>query len=104
MNQVLNRPLLTEKAMKLTIPNYISNKSQYVFEVIPSANKIEIKKNIEEMFEVDVVSIRTTLIKGKVKRRMTKRGMMVGRTKTRKKAYVTLKAGQQIEIVAGVQN
>ena len=96
MIQVLKRPILTEKAMKHT------DKGQYVFEVLPSSNKIEIKKAIEEMFEVNVKSVRTANIKGKVKKRFTKTGLMSGRTKLRKKAYITLNAGQSIEIVAGI--
>ena len=79
-----------------------TDRGQYVFEVYPAANKIEIKKAIEEMFEVNVISVRTASIKGKVKRRFTRTGLMSGRTKLRKKAYVTLKAGDQIEIVAGI--
>ncbi|MGE5480812.1 MAG: 50S ribosomal protein L23 [Chloroflexota bacterium] len=95
MIQVLRKPIITEKAMRLTTQN------QYVFEVEPKANKIEIRKAVEEMFEVDVKSIRTARIKGKNKMRMTRRGMMRGSTPLRKKAYVTLKAGQSIELVTG---
>lgn len=98
MLQIIKRPLLTEKAMSNT------EKGQYIFEVSPDANKIQIKKAIEDMFEVEIVSIRTARIKGKVKRKFTKRGLMEGRTNLRKKAYITLKAGQAIELVSGVQN
>lgn len=96
MNQAIKRPLITEKAMTL------QEQGQYVFEVDPKANKIEIKKAIEEMFEVDVKSIRTLNRKGKQKFRMTRRGYMRGKTRSIKKAYVTLKEGQSIEIVSGV--
>lgn len=96
MNQVIKRPLITEKAMSL------QEQGQYVFEVDTKANKIEIKKAIEEMFEVEIVSIRTLMRKGKRKFRLTKRGYMRGRTKNMKKAYVTLKEGHSIEIVSGV--
>lgn len=96
MSQVIKRPLITEKAMTL------AENGQYVFEVNPRANKVEIKKAIEEMFEVDVVSIRTLNKKGKTKMRMTRRGMMTGSTRSFKKAYVTLAEGQSIEIVSGV--
>lgn len=95
MIDVLKRPIITEKAMKN------SEQGQYVFEVVREANKLEIKKAVEHMFEVDVVSVRTAIIKGKNKVRMTRRGMMRGRTRTIKKAYVTLKAGQKIELIAG---
>ncbi len=98
MLQIIKRPLLTEKAMSNT------EKGQYIFEVNPDANKIQIKKAIEDMFEVEIVSIRTARIKGKVKRKFTRRGLMEGRTNLKKKAYITLKAGQSIELVSGVQN
>lgn len=95
MLQIIRRPVITEKAMKLT-----ANR-QYVFQVDPNSNKIEIKKAIEAMFEVNVISIRTVNIKGKVKVRMTRRGIMRGSTPSIKKAYVTLKEGQSIELVSG---
>ena len=97
MLQVLNKPLITEKAMKL------SANGQYAFDVNPNSNKIEIKKAIEEMYEVNVESVRTVRIKGKVKARMTKKGYIRGKAPLIKKAYVTLKEGQSIEIVSGTQ-
>lgn len=96
MLQLLKRPIITEKAMKL------AEEGQYVFEVHPKANKLEVKKIVEEMFDVDVVSIRTVRIKGKKKVRMTRQGMMRGSTPLKKKAYVTLAEGQSIELVSGV--
>ncbi len=98
MIEIIKRPLVTEKAMKL------GEQKQYVFVVNPQANKIEIKKAIEEMFEVDVVSIRTTNLKGKKKSRFTRSGVMRGRTASKKKAYVTLKEGQTIDLVSGEAN
>lgn len=95
MIEIIKKPVITEKAMKL------GEQRQYVFEVEPKANKIQIKKAIEEMFEVNVVSIRTARIKGKIRSRFTRRGRMEGRTPLRKKAYVTLKEGQSIELVSG---
>jgi large subunit ribosomal protein L23 len=96
MIDIIKRPIITEKAMKL------GEKGQYVFEVFPDANKIQIKKAIENLFEVNVVSVRTLNVKGKNKMRMTRRGIMRGKTALKKKAYVTLKQGQTIELVAGV--
>lgn len=98
MIEVIRRPIVTEKAMKL------GDLRQYVFEVDPKANKIQIKQAIEKMFEVNVISIRTVRVKGKVRSRFTKRGVMRGRTPLRKKAYVTLKKGQSIEIVSGAES
>ncbi len=96
MIQIVKRPIITEKAMRL------ATMGQYVFEVYPDANKIEIRKAVEELFEVNVVSCRTVRIKGKTKMRHTKRGLMRGKTPLVKKAYVTLKTGQSIELVSGV--
>lgn len=98
MIEIIRRPVVTEKAMKL------GDLRQYVFEVDPKANKIQIKQAIEKMFEVNVISIRTVRVKGKVRSRFTKRGVMRGRTPLRKKAYVTLKEGQSIEIVSGAES
>lgn len=95
MLQIIKRPIITEKAMKL------ATLRQYVFQVDQNANKIEIKKAIEEMFEVNIISCRTVRIKGKKKVRMTRRGIMRGSTPNIKKAYVTLKEGQSIELVSG---
>ncbi len=95
MITVLRRPLLTEKATK------VGHNRQYVFEVEPSANKIQIKAAIKAMFDVDAESVRTVRIKGKVKSRFTRRGLQVGKTNLKKKAYVTLKEGQTIDIVSG---
>lgn len=94
MLKLIKRPIITEKAMGMT------ENRQYVFEVDPNANKIEIRKVIESMFEVKVTSIRTVRIKGKMKSRVTKKGLMRGRTPLRKKAYVTLKEGQTIDLVS----
>jgi len=94
MKQIIKRPVVTEKATKL------GEKRQYAFEVDLNANKIEIKKTLEEMFDVNITSIRTVRQKGKIKSRMTKKGMMRGKTPERKKAYITLKVGQSIDVVS----
>ncbi|OJX56688.1 MAG: 50S ribosomal protein L23 [Candidatus Kapaibacterium thiocyanatum] len=95
MITVLRKPVITEKATK------VGHLRQYVFEVDPNSNKLQIQAALKQMFDVEVESIRTVRIKGKVKSRFTKRGLQVGRTNLRKKAYVTLKEGQTLDIVAG---
>jgi large subunit ribosomal protein L23 len=95
MITVLRKPVITEKATK------VGHSGQYVFEVDPTSNKLQIKAAIKQMFDVDVAEVRTVRVKGKVKSRFTKRGLMRGKTNLRKKAYVTLVAGQTIDIVAG---
>jgi len=95
MLHAIKKPLLTEKAMKNT------SDGQYVFEVNPAANKIEIKKAVEEMFEVKVKSVRTLIVKPKYSMRYTKKGILRGKTNNRKKAYIALQPGFSIELVGG---
>jgi len=93
MRQVLKRPILSEKSSQL------SDKGQYVFEVIPSANKIEIRKAIEDRYKVGVTSVRTITVKPKQKIQLTKRGYVLGKTIRRKKAIVTVRQGQTIDVI-----
>lgn len=93
--QVLKRPIITEKAAKL------NEKRQYAFEVEIKSNKIEIRKAVEAQFGVNVISIRTIRMRPKNKLQFTRRGRFVGKTAARKKAYVTLKEGQTIDIGTG---
>ncbi len=67
---------------------------QYLFQVAKRANKIEIKKAVEEIFKVKVQSVNTSVVPGKRKRVR----QAVGYTSDWKKAIVTLKAGQKIEV------
>ncbi len=97
MFDIIRRPIISEKAMGM------GHNRQYVFEVAPNSNKIDIKKAVEELYEVEVQSVRTLNMKGKNKSRFTKKGLMKGHTALRKKAYVTLKEGFVIEIVSGAQ-
>lgn len=94
MHQVLIRPLITEKMTNLTADQ--SNK--YGFIVNTKANKIEIKKAIEEKFNVNVVNVRTINYDGKTKTQFRKSGRFVGKTAKYKKAVVTLKKGETIEL------
>lgn len=95
MANVIKRPVITEKASKL------NTLRQYVFEVEPNSNKIQIKSAIESMFNVNIVGLRTVRVKGKAKSRFTKKGLMRGKSALRKKAYITLKDGQTLDIVSG---
>lgn len=92
MNNVLIKPLITEKMTNLS-----AEKSQYGFIVNPKANKIEIKKAVEKKFNVHVESVRTLNYSGKTKTQFRKSGRFVGRTASFKKAIVTLKKGETIE-------
>jgi large subunit ribosomal protein L23 len=82
---VLKGPCLTEKAALLQ-----EEGGQVVFKVDPRANKIEVKKAVETMFDVKVSDVRTVSMRGKQKRV----GRTVGFTNDWKKAYVTLSEGE----------
>jgi large subunit ribosomal protein L23 len=90
---LFRRPLITEKT---NIQKEVSN--QVTFEVDRRANRVEIKRAIEKIFKVNVVSVRTMQVKGKRKRR----GRIVGKRRDWKKAIVTLRPGDRIEFFEGV--
>ena len=95
--EVIRRPLITEKS------NYQSNKlNQYAFEVANSATKTLVKDAIETLFDVKVESVNIINTPAKRGRRARSRRLMVRRPGY-KKALVTLKAGQTLQIFEGVQ-
>ena len=85
---ILKRPLITEKTMGLTPDN------KYTFEVDRRANKVEIRNAVQEIFDVDVIKVTTTRTNPKKRRR----GKDMGFTQEKKKAVITLKEGQQIQV------
>jgi large subunit ribosomal protein L23 len=103
---VLKRPLLTEKTARLRETGGAASAAaegeeysqKVVFEVARDANKLEIRSAIEALFKVTVTSVRTTIVRGKEKRL----GKYSGRRPSWKKAFVTLKAGDNIEFFEGV--
>ncbi len=88
----LIRPIITEKMTGL------QDARQYAFEVPMTVNKIEVAKAIEKQFNVKVLSVRTQRVKGKEKSQMTRRGRFEGRTRMWKKAIVTLKECDKIDL------
>jgi len=95
--EVLRRPLITEKS------NYQSSKlNQYAFEVANEANRTMVKDAIETLFDVKVESVNIINTPAKRGRRARSRRLMVRRAGY-KKAIVTLKAGQTLQIFEGVQ-
>ena len=97
MRHILIRPLVTEKMTAMT-----EREKKYGFVVEVNANKIEIAKAIEQKFNVDVVTVKTIKYKGKEKTQFTKRGRFTGRSPQFKKAIVTLKEDQTIDIFGEV--
>lgn len=90
--QILIRPILTEKMLKLQ-----ETKDQYGFVVNINANKIEIKKAVEKKFDVTVDNVSTTKVKGKSKQSNTRRGITHGKRPDWKKAIVKLRHGDSID-------
>ena len=94
LSRIIKRPLaLTEKASRLKVEN-----NQIVFEVDRGANKIEIRSAVQSLFKVTVTDVRTLVVRGKEKRV----GRFAGRRPSWKKAFVTLKPGDNIEFFEGV--
>ena len=93
---ILYRPLVTEKVTRN------QDKGLYAFEVDSRANKIDIARAVEKKFNVKVEHVRTLNYKGKTKSQMTKRGKFTGKTSHFKKAIVTLKEGDKIDLFENV--
>ena len=85
---IIIKPIVTEKM------NAAGEKlNRYGFRVVRTANKVEIKKAVEEMYNVQVVDVNTLIVAPKVKQRYTKSGLLRGAQQAYKKAIVTLKEG-----------
>lgn len=95
--EILVKPLITEKMTDLA-----TKRGQYGFVVNRKANKLEVKKAVEEMYGVDVESVNTMIIPGKKRSRNTKTKFIVGRTSAVKKAIVTLAEGQAIDFYSNI--
>jgi len=94
---ILIKPIITEK---MTAQSEIFNR--FAFVVDRSANKIEIKKAVEETYDVTVESVRTMVCIGKKRTRGTKSGFISGRTKTYKKAIISLSEGDTIDFYSNI--
>lgn len=95
--EILIKPIVTEK---MTVQGDKLNR--YGFIVCKSANKIEIKKAVEQMYGVSVKDVNTVNYHGKRKSRYTKAGMLTGRTNHYKKAYVTLAGEDKIDFYSNI--
>lgn len=90
--EIVIKPVVTEKSVDLMQEN------KYCFKVAKDANKIEIKKAVEEIFKVTVTNVNTVNVHGKLKRM----GRTQGKTASWKKAVVTLREGDSIEVFEGL--
>jgi large subunit ribosomal protein L23 len=97
LSEVLVKPILTEKA------NSQQDKlRRYAFRVARKANKLEIKKAVEEFYGVNVVDVNTSVVPGKNKTRFTKAGYVSGRKPAYKKALITVAVGETIDLYAAI--
>lgn len=94
---ILLKPIVTEK-----MTSQGDKFNRYGFIVAKNANKIEIKKAVEELYGVTVESVNTMRYAGKVKTRYTKSGVMTGKSAAAKKAVVTLAEGNTIDFYSNI--
>jgi large subunit ribosomal protein L23 len=88
ISRIIIKPIITEKSMRDTALG------RYTFEVNPAANSYEIKKAVKEVLKVDAIKVNVINVGGKFRRY----GKITGRTKSFKKAIITIKSGQKIEL------
>lgn len=94
-SEVLVRPVITEK-----VNLQMERSGRYTFVVGKNANKLEIKKAVEEFYGVKVADVNTVVVPAKNKTRYTKAGLLSGRKPSYKKAVVTLAEGDTIDLFA----
>ncbi len=97
LSDVLIRPVLSEKVNKLT-----EKFNRYTFIVDRKANKLEIKKAVEEFYGISVEEVNTLVMPSKAKSRNTKAGVVSGRKPAKKKAIVTVVEGETIDLYGNV--
>ena len=94
---ILLKPIVTEK-----MTSQGDKFNRYGFIVARDANKLQIKKAVEELYGVTVASINTIRYGGKIKSRNTKSGLLIGKTVAVKKAIVTLAEGNKIDFYSNI--
>lgn len=94
---IIIKPLVTEKMTAIT-----DKLNRFGFIVRPDANKLEIKREVEALYNVTVTDVNTARYSGKKKTRYTRAGIISGRTNAYKKAIVTLKEGDTIDFYSNI--
>jgi large subunit ribosomal protein L23 len=97
LTDVLIKPVLTEK-----VNRQMEKNRAYTFIVDRKANKLEIKKAVEEFYGVTVADVNTSVVPGKAKSRFTKSGFITGRKPSKKKAVVTVAEGEEINLYGDI--
>jgi len=95
--KIIIKPVITEKMTTMG-----ESLNRYGFIVHKKANKLQIKKAVEDLYGVDVESVNTMNYSGKVKSRFTKSGAISGRSNAFKKAIVTLAEGETIDFYSNI--
>ena len=90
-HDIIRKPIISERSMEVVFDREGNEIKKYTFEVPVNANKVEIKKAVEEVFGVKVAAVNTMRVMGKVKRM----GRFEGRRASWKKAIVTLEKGSK---------
>lgn len=97
MSQILIRPIITEK---MTAQGEKENR--YGFVVTRDSNKLDIRDAVKKQFNVEVESVRTMIVRGKKRTRYTKTNILRGTSSSYKKAIVTLKKGETIDLYSSI--
>ncbi len=97
LSEVLVKPVLTEKVNKQT-----EKLNRYTFIVNRKANKLEIKKAVEDFYSVSVTDVNTLVMPGKNKTRYTKAGFVKGQKPAKKKAIITVAKGETIDLYSNI--
>ena len=94
---ILIKPIITEKATSLS-----EDLNVYAFEVARSANKVEIKRAVEDFYGVNVETVRTAIVPAKFQTKYTKAGLVRGRKSAYKKALVNVVSGESIDLYGNI--
>lgn len=97
-DQVIIEPVLTEKSNAMRDTEV----KKYTFKVDPRANKTEIKYALTQLFQVTPVACNVSWVKSKPKSTRTKSGARQGKTTAWKKAVITLRTGEKIDMIEGI--
>lgn len=94
---IIIKPVITEKMTEMG-----EKMNRYGFIVNRKANKLQIKAAVEELYDVDVISVNTMTYRGKTKSRYTKTGVVSGNTASYKKAIITVAEGETIDFYSNI--
>ncbi len=94
---IIIKPVITEKMTEMG-----ETLNRYGFVVNRKANKLQIKKAVEDLYGVEVISVNTMTYRGKTKSRFTRTGVISGKTASYKKAIITVAEGETIDFYSNI--